>query len=208
MSEQGADTASVDLSIAFFCSILVVFVFVAFSVVRDPPKPVPQSIAQRVETREVGVPGWNAINTRGNVAIFRDGILTTLSLARITAGLRDPSLAYTGDLASTSFLTVPDAAPNTYLLEVYLESGGPPEAWVQSQVDLASPDFTCPEAGQGRTMVFVMDTEAEIARLETFGQTCDVWLRYQFIEAPKDDTAIKLRFVQTSKSFKAENMFR
>ena len=63
---QGDDdsTATIDLAIAFFCSVLVLFVFVAFNLEDAPEDPVRTTLGQRDATVTIEPPTWSAINAK------------------------------------------------------------------------------------------------------------------------------------------------
>ena len=205
-TDNQSDTASVDLAIAFFCSVLVLFVFIAFSIVAEEPRTNVDSIAQQDETQELNSSGWKAVRERGDFAFYAGGALTILDMSAVALGLHAPEVAYTGQRGETIFSTSSryKAVPNASSLQLYIDAEAPPERWVRARLDLTR-DFDCPQGLRPQLTVFLLPEDEDLAPLSNLSQACDLRLRYAQAKTPD---LLKLVLVLSPRSFTSQSVFR
>lgn len=208
-NDEHNDTASLDLAIAFFCSVLVLFVFIAFSIVTEEPRVNVRSIAQSDDTIEMGSAGWQAIRERGDFALFHKGKLTILDMSAIARELHDPDLAYSGPLGETVFSTSAryKSVPSASALKIYVDADAPPPPWVLATVDLVEP-FECVDGLRAQLTVFLLPDENDLSPLTRLDRTCDLRIRHAHVKTPEDGGHLRLVLILSPRSFDSQRVFR
>ena len=204
-----SDTALIDLAIAFFCSVLVLFVFIAFSIVTKEPRQNVESVAQVEERQELNSAGWNAVRERGDFAFFHQGMLNVLDMSVIARGLQEPETSYSGPNGDALFSTSSryKAIPNASNLQLFVDAEAPPLPWLLARVDLTD-DFACPEALRPQLTVFLLPEEEDLAPLTTFSRACDVRLRFAHTKTPGEGEPVRLVLVLSPSQFSSQRVFR
>lgn len=120
------EIAAIDLAVAFFCTVLVLFVFVAFNIDRDPKTDPFRTTSQDELTIPAPIPAWSAINQRGSFAIWLDDRLLVLDLVEITKGMRIITEQYQGPDGYMSYLRGGEASPASFRVDIGLNLQKPP----------------------------------------------------------------------------------
>ncbi len=202
------DTPAIDLSVAFFCSVLVLFVFVSFSLDHPQAPFVPATLGQIEETQEVSPPTWSAINKRGSIALFSKSRLVILDLVTIAEGILDMTAAFDDGLNYMSFIPSHSASPNTYKLTLSLVPGQLPKPWVRKALELDA-EAPCFEENFKHLTVLIDRQSGTLNDLTAFAQRCGVKLRPIYLRAANDSDGSTQQLIKLLPGdFKAESMFR
>jgi hypothetical protein len=207
MSDGTDETASIDLSIAFFCTVLVLFVFVAFQPEALPEDPKRQTIGQTEWTRTVQTPGWNAVAERGGFALMSGEMLQILDMDYIGAGIRKPGSIENSARASQSFFAGKGAVLNEFSLSVTLTPGDLPEGIIRASVSMDR-DGECPGGGARLLTVWAMTKVPDLNPLLEFAKRCGRKLRLESPLKPASDGTVTLRIALRPGDYTAESMFR
>lgn len=207
---QGGDTghdetAAIDLGVAFFCAVLVLFVFVAFNLDDDPRPDVPQTLGQREQTRPLAPPAWSPVAERGSLAVFHAGRLTVLDLAEISAGLADPTRAYSGDDGFTLAQMRAEPSPAAFALRLSMAVPAIPAPWRRETRD-PGPETPCPETARPLVTVLAPPEAGDLAQLEAYARRCGHRLRIEPV--PERGGMLQIPLGLSSADFAAEGMFR
>lgn len=206
MSEAD-DTAALDLSIAFFSAVLMLFAFVAFQLARTPrPDPV-ATLSQPDAARPVQPPTWNAVAERGSWAVYDGARMTMLDMDAIAAGMADVLDAYDGDDGYQALTLQSGADPRAFALRLSFRPDALPAPW-RREVLTAAPDAPCPETGQRLLRVYVAADVADITPLAAWLDDCGRQLAPLPLREPGETGRVTVQIGLGPGSYSAEAMFR
>lgn len=204
---QGDDdsTATIDLAIAFFCSVLVLFVFVAFNLEDAPEDPVRTTLGQRDATVTIEPPTWSAINERGSFALWHNNQLYILDLTAFARGVVSPTDIYSGKNVGFFSNLPKDGASHAFSLSYSFDLANIPSEWMS---DVLSLQTQCPETVRALISVLVPPETDSLQPIIDFSSRCGQYIRIIYTAPITDDgwinTALRLR----QSDYLSENIFR
>ena len=204
--DEGDETASIDLAVGFFCSVLMLFVFIDFNVEDVPPSNFRDTLGQIEQTVDMWPGAWSAVNQRGSFAVWQDTGLTLLDLGAISDGVVTSKAQYRGDNGFQSFSAGQEAAPNSFSLVLNFTLSNIPTPWRREVV--AWDDEKCFSNSRVLLTVFVPREAPDMANLFAFGQRCGQRLRLQPAGALSDDGRTQIKFGLSEGHYSAKGMFR
>ena len=207
-SEEGIE--AIDMSVAFFAAVLMLFVFVAFNVQRpERPEELP-SIGQTQPTVEA-VPGtWSAIVPSGGFALLLGDTLHVIDMNRLAEGVANPLSQVSTDGGWSNFETLETAAPNSFALEVVFLAQDLEPALLRSVHDLASDaNQTCPDTDViGTNLAVVVEPDhPDLMPLLRFGFDCGLQIRVEPVDIRSRRT-LRWNIARSPASYTSEAMFR
>lgn len=205
MANHDDETASIDLSVAFFSTILMLFVFVAFNLDDAPRDEVEFSIGQTEETIEVIPPAWSALNKRGSFALLSAENLTFLNLTNIAAGMITPKDQFQGENGYRSYSRKGEPAPNAFQLTLNLLVTDIPEAWRGETLAFDGP---CPESAHSLVTIILAPEVDELSAIQEFAARCNFRTRYEQTSGLGAEGWITFAVGLSESAYSAERMFR
>lgn len=207
MTSDADHTASIDLAVAFFCSVLVLFVFVAFNLDNDPRPEIPVTLAQRTLTREIVPPAWSALTERGSYAVLAENDLVVLDLPAIGTGIQDPSAVFQRTQEYPSYIAGPSAAPNAFSLSFAIRPEDTDAPWQRERLSLEA-DADCPQTARSLITVFLPSTTTNLGPTLAYARRCGLRLRFHPLRQARADGYVSLRIALSPESYSADRMFR
>lgn len=204
--DEGDETASIDLAVGFFCSVLMLFVFIDFNVEDVPHSNFTDTAGQTEQTVEMWPAAWSAVNERGNFAILQDTGLTQLNLGAISKGMVSAKSQYQGENGFQLFSVEPGVAPNSFSLRLNFVLSDIPRPWRRQVIGWN--EDTCFLNSRRLLTVFVPRESPDLAALLAFGQRCGQRLRLMQAGAISDDGRTEIKFGLAEGDYSAERMFR
>lgn len=206
MTDGDDGLASVDLSVAFFCAVLVLFVFVTFSRIERPIQPLDRTLGQPVPVLTTTVPTWWPVLRRGKVAVYSDGRFQELRLAQVLAQVEASANSVTTENGGLDWSQSPGRAVHGFRLRLGVDFGTMPEDWAGAQVALTEEAACVPAATY---LVFLDEEEADIAPLLAYGERCGLLFRFEAIAAPPEDRTVRRLTIGLSPgAYARERIFR
>ncbi|QEW20181.1 hypothetical protein LA6_002376 [Marinibacterium anthonyi] len=206
MTEED-DTAALDLSIAFFSAVLMLFAFVSFQLTRTPRPEPAATLSQPDIARPVQPPTWSAVAERGSWAVYDGTRLTILDMDAIAAGMRDVLDAYDGDDGYQALTLHDDADPRSFSLRLSFRPDALPRPW-QREVLQPAPDSACPETGRRLMRTYVAADVADVTGLAAYLDRCNRQFAPLPLRAASDAGRVTVQIGLTPGSYSAEAMFR
>lgn len=211
MMENQDDIALIDLAVAFFSAVLVIFVFVEFNI-SDTPEQDPQASIGQEDTWITAQPAtWQPVNTRGGFGFYDGKVLVVLDMTGLGAGIVDPLKSYIDAANGLTWSAGAPVAPNAFRVAARFQPESHPAAWRRGEI-IAPEDTsgkTCPDVPAPLLTVFVPKTVADLAPLADLATRCDLRLRYEFINArPSKDRPVSFAIDLEPSDFRRERMFR
>lgn len=210
MSDRADETASIDMAMAFFSAVLVLFVFVKFNTVPDPREPVKVSTGQTVPTVTSWPATWQTINRRGGFGLYVGKELVVFDMSAIGEGLVDKLKSAPVPGQSGLSPGFAGSAPESFDLLWGFVPATPPEAWQ----DLVIPatqlqDGACPDGMPSALNVFVWAELDDLTPLMRFAERCGLGLRFELFDPKRglekrSDRAVALQ----PRSYQGERVFR
>lgn len=209
---------SVDLSVAFFASVLVLFVFVTFALNRETPRMELVSSGQTVETSMAIPPSWSPIPERTTYAFLDGQQLQVLEMDHFSIAIGAPEKMVSSDEHYENITVFSDRnAPESFSINIGTTGGTLPLQWVRAAFPaVRSEGGECPLDEKTlnafrRRLLSVLVTRSELVDLPefvAFADTCD--LRYRLIPLPSMSTKGRINFSITlvPESFLFETIFR
>lgn len=210
MSERADETASIDLAMAFFSAVLVLFVFVKFNTIPDPRDPVEVSTGQEVPTLTAQPATWQTINRRGGFGLYVGQELTVFDMAAVGEGIVDKLKSAPVPGQSGLSLGFTGTSPESFDLLWGFVPATPPEAWKDFVVPAADlQDGACPDGVPQALNVFVWGQLDDLIPLTRFSERCGLSLRFELFDPKRglekrSDRAVALQPL----SYKRERVFR
>lgn len=201
------DTAALDLSIAFFSAVLMLFAFVAFQMARTPRPDPPATLAQPDIARPVQPPTWSALPERGSWAVYDGTRLTLLDLDAIARGMRDPLDAHDSDDGYQSLTLHDGADPRSFSLRLSFRPDALPAPW-QREVLRPGPDAPCPQGGRRILRSYVAADVADVTPLAAYLDRCDRQFAPLVLPEPGDSGRVTVQIGLGPGSYAAEAIFR
>jgi hypothetical protein len=224
---ESDSTSSIDLSVAFFSSVLVLFVFVSFVVAHHSAEEKP-AIGQKEITSTVLPAGWDPYPQRTRYALAYDGKLSVLDLkkpANALAGL-DKKIFVAGKHFDNSRLKSRQPDPSAVLFQFETTGEEMPQGIVEQSVKLdamiAKDDatshgqnctLTLPASNGGvKPPISVYIDSGDDASLEKFLQMATICkFEYRILllrERGEKDDPMVLNFARLKEFFTSEKLFR
>ena len=209
---------SVDVSVAFFASVLVLFVFVSFSLNRDTPRMERASTGQVNDTATAIPPTWSPIPERTSYAFLDGRQLQVLDLGHFSEVMYTPQKIVSSDAHYENVTILKDRnAPEAFNLTLGTVGGSLPAEWVRVTVPVVNTnDGSCPiddqiwAAFKRRLLsVLVMRSESvNLPQFVSFAEACD--LRYRLIPLPAVNAngRVNIPISLQPASFRFEVIFR
>ena len=201
------DTAALDLSIAFFSAIVMLFAFVAFQMTRAPEADPPVTLRQPDIGRAILPPTWTAVAERGSWAVYDGARLTLLDLDAVTAGMADILTAYDGDDGYQSLTLHGDDDPRAFALTLSFRPDAIPAPW-RGEAVTPAPDASCPETGRRLIRTYVAGDAADLTPLIAYGARCNRQIAPLALRDPGPSGRVSVRIGLSPASYSAEAMFR
>ncbi|MEL6958743.1 MAG: hypothetical protein AAGL89_07320 [Pseudomonadota bacterium] len=199
------DTASIDLAIAFFCAVLVLFVFVAFNLDRDPESPPLQTLSQTEITSPVFVASYSPINTRTSFLLMTATGLFHLDLPQIGRGLRDSSSQYNADDGYMLYTRGTGPSPAEFLLTLNISVEDPPADWVAAEIDVSG---ECLSSLNLLLTVFHVEEALDPSPLLAWAEGCGQRVRFEPITISPDGRIGILTVALNPGAYAADRIFR
>ncbi|MBB95902.1 MAG: hypothetical protein CML68_15075 [Rhodobacteraceae bacterium] len=206
MSETD-DTAALDLSIAFFSAVLMLFAFVAFQLARTPRPEPAVSLSQPDIARPVQPPTWAAVAERGSWSVYDGTRLTVLDMDAITAGMRDVLNAYDGDDGYQTLTLHDGADPRSFSLRLSFRPDALPAPW-QGEVLAPGPDAPCPETPRRLLRSYVAADVADVTPLTAYLARCGLTFAPLPLRDPGESGRVTVQIGLGPGSYAAEAIFR
>lgn len=210
--------ASVDVSVAFFASVLVLFVFVTFALHRETPRTDRISTGQTVATTTAISPSWSPIPERTSYAFLSGKQLQVLEMNHFSAAMDAPEKMVSTDAHYENIMVLSNYdAPEAFALDLGTLGGSLPHEWVRTSVRaVPSKNDGCPiddqtmKAFRRRLLsVLVMRTKAvDLPGFVAFADVCN--LRYRLIPLPAAGKTgrVSFRISLQPGSFRFQTIFR
>lgn len=201
------DTAALDLSIAFFSAVLMLFAFVAFQITRTPRPEPAATLRQPDIARPVQPPTWSAVAERGSWAVYDGTDFTILDMDAIAAGMRDVLDAYDGDDGYQTLTLHDDADPRSFSLRLSFRPDALPEPWRR---EVLSPglDEPCPETGRPILRTYVAADVPDVTALAAYLDRCGRVFAPVPLREAGDTGRVTVQIGLSPGSYSAEAMFR
>ena len=139
---------SVDVSMAFFAAVLVIFVFVSLQIARTSPAEEKPSIGERTPVAEAVPPSWQAVPERTSFAMLIDDSLHVLELDHFARGIDTPlawvSLRDHGERSETATKGTPEG----FELRLSTTAKDLPPEWVRTTIALTGAVSVDAETGE------------------------------------------------------------
>lgn len=203
--DSSDETAAIDLAVAFFCTVLVLFVFVAFNLDRDPKTEPFRTASQEQITMPAPIPAWSAINQRGSFAVWSDDRLIVLDLAEITHGMRVITDQYQGPDGYMSYLRGREASPASFRADFGLTVQSPPEPWVK---EILTQNGACPDTIRPFVTVLVPEGASELGAIVDLSERCGFRVRFENFKVGSDGVSGTFGLALSARSFGGERIFR
>nr|VFJ90508.1 MAG: hypothetical protein BECKH772A_GA0070896_1002210 [Candidatus Kentron sp. H]VFJ91681.1 MAG: hypothetical protein BECKH772B_GA0070898_1002010 [Candidatus Kentron sp. H]VFJ98298.1 MAG: hypothetical protein BECKH772C_GA0070978_1002010 [Candidatus Kentron sp. H] len=209
---------SVDVSVAFFASVLVLFVFVTFALNRETPRVEPVSTGQIIETAAAIPPSWGPIPERTSYAFLDSRQLQVLEMEHFSVAMVTPEKMVSSDAHFENITVLSDRnAPESFSLNIGTVGGVLPSQWVRATVPaVRTQDGGCPIDEQtwsafrrNLLSVLVMRSEKiDLPEFVAFADTCG--LRYRLIPLPTASAKgrVNIPISLQPNSFRFETIFR
>lgn len=208
-SETGAEdvqeTASVDLAIALFCAVLVLFVFVASNLDRDPEAPPLQTLAQTKITAPMTLPSYSPVNERTSFLLMTEDRIFHINLPEIGRGIRDRAVQYSADDGYHLFSRGTGQSPAEFLLTINMSVKAPPTVWIRSEIDLAE---KCPGDLRPILTVFYLKSSRLFPSLSTWAEKCGMRVRYEPVSLSPDGRIGMVTLALNAEVYSADRIFR
>lgn len=207
--ETSDDLASLDLSVAFFSAVLMLFVFVDFNLNTTQVEPPDESLGQLSPTLHAPPGSWRAATPSGEIAVQMGEALYVLDAAHLALGAADPLNDISSDQAWVSFPRMDGFAPNGLHVDISLTPDAPRTQMVRAAYDLADPEVPCPSApAYGPLIVYVAEASADLGPLLRVGSACALPLRIEPAPFANDARTVRLQLVRSAAMFDGESLFR
>jgi hypothetical protein len=203
--DEDDDTAAIDVAVSFFCAVLVLFVFIAFNIDRDPQSPVLETKSQDVLTVPAQVPAWSAINQRGSFAIWEEETLLVLDMSSIGVGMRKITDQYQGPDGYFNYSRGAENSPASFRIDVGLFVQQAPETWIRLRVGV---DDDCPQDIRPLVTVFLSSLEPDVSRLISLAERCEFRVRYETLAPLADEGWGSFSLQLGQAAYGAERIFR
>ncbi|MEM8729472.1 MAG: hypothetical protein AAGF79_06090 [Pseudomonadota bacterium] len=201
------DTPALDLSIAFFSAVVMLFAFVAFQLTRLPDPDPPASLGQPDVDRPLLAPTWAAVARRGSWAVY-DGLqLTILDTDAIAAGMRDVLDAYQGDDGYQTLTLQDGADPRAFALQLSFRPESVPVPW-RRETRRPGPEAPCPETGLPLLRTYLAADIADLTPLAAYLARCGRQFAPLPLRAAGETGRVTVQIGLGPGSYSAEAMFR
>ena len=199
------DTAAIDVAVAFFCAVLVLFVFVAFNIDRDPKTTLRQTTSQTEPTVPAQVPAWTAINQRGSFAIWESGTLFVLDMSNIGEGMRTITEQYQGPDGYFNYTRGAESSPASFRIDLGVFTQQAPDLWIRARV---GSNDDCADDVRPLVTVFVSSMETDVAELMALAQRCEFRIRFEILGSLQDERWGSLSLLLGQAAYGSERIFR
>ncbi len=209
---------SVDVSVTFFASVLVLFVFVTFALNPIAPRIERVSTGQTVETATAIPPSWSPIPERTSYAFIDGRELQVLNLDHFSDAMVSPEKLVSSDAHFENITILSDQnAPEAFSIIVGTIGGKLPMQWVRACIPaVRSEDASCPIDEKTRTAfrqnllsVLVMQSEkVDLPELVAFLDACGFRYRLIPLYAVSATGRVNIPISLQPSSFHFETIFR
>ncbi len=215
---------SVDVSMAFFAAVLVIFVFVTIQVARITPEDEWPSVGQRVPVAEAVPPTWSVVPERTTFAILSGTTLHVLELDHFARAI-DAPLGWVSTRDHGENSSVPKTgAPESFDLKMSTTGENLPTEWIRASIDLSGAERINEENGDtvctlSKTerdailrpilTVFVMNLPGtDLSALTKMTGACGYRHRLSPLGRPSSSGRISVRIGLSEEAYSAERIFR
>lgn len=203
------DLASIDLSVAFFCAVLMLFVFVEFNLNAIEAEQPDNSLGQLNPTFSAEPSSWRAAIPSGELALQLKDKLLVLDAAYLATGASNPLKDISSDSAWVSFPRISGFAPNGLHVDINLTSEAANTQIIRASYDITDPMAPCPsKPPHGPLIVYVSEKGEDLSPLLRFGAMCELPLLIEPAPFSSDDDVVRLQLVRSSANFEGESLFR
>jgi hypothetical protein len=215
---NGNSPVSVDVSVAFFASVLVLFVFVTFALNQVTPSVERATTGQTVETIAAIPPTWSPIPERTTYAFLGGQELQVLEMEHFSTVMAAPEELVSSDAHFENISVSSNSnAPEAFFLSIGTIGGTLPAQWVRASIPaVRSEDGGCPIDDQTRTAfrrnllsVLVMNSDrVDLPEFIAFADACG--LRYRLIPLPTKSAKgrVSITISLQPNNFRFETIFR
>lgn len=207
MSDESTQTSSIDLSITFFCTILILFVFIEFNFSRTPDEVPDFSIGQKETQVTVIPPTWTTLRSRNSFAVLDQDKLSILELGSLAVGIIDETKALSTKQEYQMLTLGKVPAPNTFSLTFSFDPTALPLDWTRDRI-LLGPDAECMQQQLKRLTVFVSANTASVTPLLKYAAHCGYQLRLEVMRSVEKGATVTRLFALRKKSFSARTIFK
>jgi hypothetical protein len=211
MKRETDDFASIDMAVAFFSAVLILFVFIQFNFTDRPPQEPVASVGQTVPSVTAIAPSWQTVPRRSGVAILDRERLVVLDMSQVSFGVADRGASSQGAAGwmTWSKSGLASTPPNAFLLEIYTALSTPPAAWVKDEVVLDG-DAPCLPDLRPSLIVFATATDTALSPALVFAERCGIDARFEFLDSETDADTITtpLRVGLSPAAYRRERIFR
>lgn len=210
MNQTESDNSSIDLALAFFCAVFVLFVFVKLNVQTNPEQPTLASIGNPVSINDAIPNSWQTIAQRGGFAIHYKNKLLLLNMSNVARGIHTDTYNSFGQNGWLNWDTPrgSSAAPHAYILEIWINVTNPPAPWIRQTVDF-SEVTECNFPMPALVTVFIEPSSTGLDQLAEFARICGSRLRFQLLRREIASNGITLVSIGLSPSaYSRRNIFR
>jgi hypothetical protein len=203
-------TATVDLSVAFFAAILMLLAFVTFSLTDLPDDPPRASLGQTEIVQTAIPPTWSPVLRRGGWAVLTQERLVLLDLDPILAQIAEGRNSTTTENGGVSWRRVSSSAsPRSFQLDLGLVVSALPPSWAGATVDFENDDgAVCGEFPPLLTVLLPHDLP-DITPFLSFAAACNISYKFQILSEPREGTGVtRLRIGLSPQSYAREQIFR
>lgn len=209
--ENQDDIALIDLAVAFFAAVVVIFAFVEFNV-SDVPESKPQASIGQEESWMAAQPAtWQPVNQRGGFGYYDGEALVILDMVGLGAGVVDPLESYVDPVNGLTWFPGSAEAPNAFRVAVRFHPETHPVAWRRGEIldPGVQIEGECLDFPAALLTVFVPNEVVDLAPLAGLATRCQLRMRYEFITAPRsEDRPVSFAIDLEPSDFQRERMFR
>ncbi|MBL3560417.1 hypothetical protein [Rhodovulum sulfidophilum] len=210
-TDQSDDqSASVDLSVAFFCCVLMLLVFVSFNLTETPERPPAASLGQPTLNTTAIPPAWDPLLKRGSWAILTETALTLLDLSPILEQVEAGSNGLLSESGGVSWRPQRNhAAARAFRLDLGIDPRQVPLSWKMTVVGLDQEEQPECIAPLRLLTVLVPDDLPDLSSFLVYADRCDLVYRFEVLDPPTGNSSvIRFTIALTTGSYSRERVFR
>lgn len=208
--EDEDQTASVDLSVAFFCSIVMLLAFVSFEISEVREQEPRSSLGQIQPVLDAVPPTWNPVLTRGGWAVLTQTGLTRLDLAPLMSQIGEGENGIVAENGGVSWRAVSNSvSARAFRLDIGIDLDDVPLTWRGETASFVGEEpAPCFETPALLTVILSPDLPDMMPFLE-FAARCAIPHKFHFTPEPSDGASVvRFSIGLSPASYSRDRIFR